>query len=130
MQPPGTPPRRLVRALPSRRRFLRRIAGHAAAAGGILAASLGLGVAGYHFLGGLAWIDAFVNAAMILTGMGPVNPIVSAPGKIFAALYALFSGVVFLTVMALLMAPVVHRFLHRFHLQLFDQDDEKPRTDR
>jgi len=93
-----------------------------------VAGSLGLGVLGYHLLGGLSWLDALVNASMILTGMGPVNEIATVAGKLFAAFYALFSGVAFLTIVAVLLAPAVHRFLHRFHLDLAGdpEDGEQP----
>ncbi len=93
-----------------------------------MAGSLALGVLGYHLLAGLSWLDALVNASMILTGMGPVNPIETAAGKLFASLYALFSGVAFLTIVAVLLAPAVHRFLHRFHLELAGdpEDGERP----
>jgi hypothetical protein len=84
---------------------------------GIDAGSLGLGVLGYRFLEGLSWIDALLNAAMILGGMGPVNELHSTAGKLFASFYALYSGVVFLVVAGVLFAPVVHRFLHYFHLE-------------
>ncbi len=93
-----------------------------------MAGSLGLGVLGYHLLGGLSWLDALVNASMILTGMGPVNVVATVAGKLFASFYALFSGVAFLTIVAVLLAPVVHRFLHRFHLDLAGdpEDGEQP----
>ena len=74
-----------------------------------------LGIAGYHLCGGLAWIDALVNASMILSGMGPVDPIASTGGKVFTSLYAVFSGVAFLTTVALVLSPFVHRIMHRFH---------------
>ena len=86
----------------------------------VIALSLGLGTWGYHSLGALAWIDALLNAAMILTGMGPVDPMRSAGGKLFATFYCLFSGIVFLTLMAIILAPIYHRFLHKFNL-----DDEE-----
>ncbi len=79
---------------------------------------LAIGSAGYHLLGGLPWLDAALNAAMILTGMGPVQPISTPPAKVFAIGYALFSGVFFLTVVAVLLAPALQHFLHRFHLKL------------
>jgi hypothetical protein len=79
--------------------------------------ALGLGVLGYHYFAQLSWIDAFLNASMILTGMGPMNPIVSLSGKLFAAFYALFSGIIFLSSILVVMAPIVHRFLHKFHLE-------------
>jgi len=88
--------------------------------------SLALGVLGYHLIAGLSWIDAVVNAAMILTGMGPVNEMTTVGAKLFASFYALFSGVAFLTIVAVLLAPAVHRFLHRFHLDLAgDAEDGK-----
>jgi hypothetical protein len=83
----------------------------------IVAFSLLLGGAGYHYCGHLPWIDAVLNASMILTGMGPVDPMRSRAGKLFAACYALYSGIAFLTMMAVLLAPVVHRMMHRFHLE-------------
>lgn len=104
--------------LPSRAVFFARVARGVAAGSGIIAVSLGLGVLGYHELAGLPWVDALLNAAMILTGMGPVNEISTIRGKLFATCYALFSGIAFLSVVAVLFAPVMHRFLHRFHLEL------------
>jgi hypothetical protein len=83
----------------------------------LLAAALLIGVAGYHFIARLSWVDALLNASMILTGMGPVAILTSTSAKIFASLYALFSGVVFLSATGVIMAPVVHRVLHRFHLE-------------
>jgi hypothetical protein len=71
---------------------------------------------GYHFLEQLPWIDALLNASMILGGMGPVDPIKTEAGKIFASCYALYSGLAIISVAGLLLAPVVHRFLHKFHL--------------
>jgi hypothetical protein len=114
--------------LPPRAHFLRRFAHSAAAAGGLVAGSLALGVLGYHALAGLSWLDALVNASMILTGMGPVNEMTTVGAKLFASFYALFSGVAFLTIVAVLLAPAVHRFLHRFHLDLAGEpeDGERP----
>ena len=80
-------------------------------------ASWALGTAGYHLVAGLPWVDAFLNAAMILSGMGPVDRLETTPAKLFAALYALFSGVVFIGVMGVLLAPWAHRTLHRFHAE-------------
>ncbi len=82
----------------------------------VIAAALGAGMLGYHRFEGLPWIDAFANAAMILSGMGPLAPLTTADGKLFAGCYALFSGLVFVVVIGIVFAPVVHRFLHRFHL--------------
>jgi hypothetical protein len=100
--------------------FYGRVARSAGLALGIVVASLGLGMAGYHFLEKLPWLDAFVNAAMILSGMGPVGELKTAPGKLFAGCYALFSGLAFLTAVAVVFAPVFHRFLHTFHLETQD----------
>ncbi len=97
--------------------FIRRLLRHGGGALMALALSLAAGTMGYHVLGHLAWVDAFENASMILGGMGPVDPIATTSGKIFASLYALYSGVVFLVVAGLLFAPMLHRLLHRFHLE-------------
>lgn len=87
----------------------------------VIALSLGIGTWGYHVFGGLEWIDALLNAAMILTGMGPVNPMLTTGGKLFAVFYCLFSGIVFLSLMAIILAPVYHRFLHTFHLEVDEE---------
>jgi len=100
-----------------RRKFLRRLAMHGLAAGGMVAVSLSLGILGYHFLAGLSWIDALLNASMILTGEGPVDPMRTATAKLFASFYALFSGVVFLAIWSILVVPVAHRLLHKLHLE-------------
>ncbi len=99
-----------------RHKYVRRVAGYGVLAVAIIAISLGIGIVGYHALEGLGWVDATVNAAMILGGMGPVNELHTDAGKLFAAGYALFSGIVFLVAAGVLFAPVFHRFLHRFHL--------------
>ena len=82
----------------------------------LLAFSLSMGMIGYHFLEGLSWIDSLLNASMILGGMGPVAPLQTEAGKLFASFYALYSGVVLLAGVGILAAPIFHRFLHRFHL--------------
>jgi hypothetical protein len=74
-------------------------------------------VYGYHYFGELSWLDALLNASMILSGMGPVNELRTTAGKLFATFYALFSGVAFITIVGVLFAPVIHRFLHKFHLE-------------
>jgi hypothetical protein len=99
------------------RRFARRILDHVAISLAIIAGSLGLGVLGYHHFEGLPWLDALLNAPMILGGMGPVDPIRTAGGKAFASFYALFSGVIFLIVVGIMLAPAAHRLLHRLHLE-------------
>ena len=87
----------------------------------VISVSLGVGTLGYHVFGELTWIDSLLNAAMILTGMGPVDPMKSVAGKLFATYYCLFSGLVFLSLMAIILAPIYHRFLHTFHLA--EEDD-------
>jgi len=82
----------------------------------IAGGSLAIGSAGYHVWGRLDWLDAFHNASMILTGMGPVNPMTTAAGKLFASCYALYSGIAFLSMIAVITAPIAHRMLHKFHL--------------
>jgi hypothetical protein len=84
----------------------------------IIFGSLVMGVLGYHFLENLAWIDALVNASMILGGMGPVNALRTNGGKLFASFYALYSGIIFLISVGIILAPLYHRFLHRFHLEV------------
>ncbi len=82
----------------------------------IVLVSLGLGMTGYHFFEDLPWLDAFLNAAMILSGMGPVAQIQTSGGKLFAGCYALFSGLALITTLAVVFAPLFHRFLHKFHM--------------
>jgi len=98
-----------------RKLFYLRLARHACMSLGIIGVSLGIGIVGYHCTGGLGWLDSLLNASMILSGMGPVNELKSDTAKWFASFYALFSGVVFITTCGVLFAPVVHRFLHKFH---------------
>ncbi len=89
---------------------------------GIVATALMIGVLGYHCIARLTWIDAVMNASMILTGMGPVATMTDTPSKLFASAYALFSGVVFLSAVGIVLSPVFHRILHKFHL---DDDDQQ-----
>ena len=127
MLPTASPHNRVAatrRAL--RRVLIRRLVRNAGIVATLLVATLVVGATGYHVLDGLPWLDAALNAAMILTGMGPVNPI-SAPGaKLFAIGYALFSGIFFLTMTAVLLAPALHHFLHRFHLDLSQAAEPLP----
>lgn len=88
----------------------------------LVAIALGIGMMGYHFFESMNWVDAFVNAAMILSGMGPVGELKTDAGKIFAGFYALFSGLVFISVAGILFAPIAHRALHKFHLEKGRQD--------
>lgn len=100
----------------SRADFTKRVARHVMLAFFALAVALGIGVVGYHTLGELEWLDALLNASMILGGMGPVDPLHKPVAKLFASGYALFSGLAFIGVASLLVAPFAHRLLHRFHL--------------
>ena len=104
-------------ALVPRRTFYRRLARSAGVGLLIVLASLTIGIAGYHFLEGMTWLDAFLNAAMILSGMGPVGSIQTSAGKFFAGCYALYSGLALITTIGVVFAPVFHRFLHKFHLE-------------
>lgn len=99
----------------SRGKFALRLLRHMLAASGLLAVSLAIGIFGYRTTENMAWLDALLNASMILGGMGPVNVLSTPGGKLFASFYALFSGVIFLVIAGILIAPVAHRILHRFH---------------
>jgi hypothetical protein len=92
-----------------------------------MSASLGVGMVGYHRLENLSWLDAFENASMILSGMGPVSPVQTSAGKVFAGCYALFSGLMLITSMGVIFAPVFHRFLHKFHLEAAQEDQAESR---
>lgn len=97
--------------------FAQRLAGAVLLACGVIASVLFIGVAGYHWLGGFDWIDSILEASMILGGMGPVNPLKTSGVKLFASGYALFSGLVFIGIMGIVLTPVVHRLLHKFHVE-------------
>ena len=105
-----------------RKAFLFRMSRSFGATLVIVSVSLLIGSVGYHHFGDLPWIDALLNAAMILTGMGPVDSMSSTAGKLFATFYALYSGIAFLTMMAVVLAPLIHRLLHKFHL---DEDEQE-----
>ena len=100
-----------------RHHFMVRLAHSGAVALGLIAVSLLIGMVGYHALEGLSWIDAFLNASMLLGGMGPVTTPVTYAGKLFAGLYALYCGVAVLLVAGVILAPIAHRILHRFHME-------------
>ena len=106
------------------RAFYARLAACVAVGLIVIAISLGIGMLGYHHFESFSWVDSFVNAAMILSGMGPSTPLQTNAGKLFAGFYALFSGIVFITTAGLMLAPVVHRFLHKFHLESESRDKE------
>ena len=98
-----------------RERFARRLVLHGAVALAVLVLSLGIGMAGYDYFESLAWRDAFLNSAMLLGGMGPVDAPRTDGGKLFAGFYALYAGLVFLVTAAIMLSPVLHRLLHLFH---------------
>jgi hypothetical protein len=100
-----------------RRPFYHRFLVALGLASALIAVSLGLGILGYHFFAGLDWVDSLLNASMILTGMGPVNTLNTDGAKYFASAYALFSGVVFISATGILLSPIFHRVLHKFHLE-------------
>ena len=112
-------------ALPTRALFARRLARNVFLTGSLVSGSLAIGALGYHELIGLDWLDATLNASMILTGMGPLAPFTTVPAKLFGIFYSLFSGVAFLSFAAVLLGPVAHRFLHRFHLELEEKRRER-----
>ena len=98
-----------------RRHFLRRLAAHGGVSTALVLASLGMGMAGYAAFEGLGWRDAFLNAAMLLGGMGPVEIPRTPTGKLFAGFYALYAGFIVLVAAGVLFAPALHRLLHTFH---------------
>ena len=100
--------------------FIKRIVASVVMAGILIALALLIGIAGYHWIGGFNWVDSLLEASMILGGMGPVNQLPSSEAKIFASGYALFSGLVFIAIMGVVLAPITHRMLHKFHV---DEED-------
>lgn len=112
----------------SRRDFAWRYVRWGGSAAAILLVSLAVGVCGYHFLDKLPWIDSLLNASMILGGMGPVDTLKNNASKLFASFYALYSGLLLISLAGLMLTPLVHRFIHKFHLEV-DKDtpgDDKP----
>lgn len=97
-------------------RYRSRVYRNLSAGVGLLVVFLLIGVVGYRYTCEFSWLDSLLNASMILSGMGPTNTITTSSGKVFASVYALASGVVFITTIGIIMAPVAHRFFHRFHL--------------
>jgi hypothetical protein len=110
--------------LPSRQ-FLSRVARHGGISGVVLLFSLIIGTLGFHWLAQQEWIDAFLNSSMLLGGMGPVGEIKTVPGKLFASIYALYAGIVFIATAGLLVAPVLHRVLHKIRLEEAKQRRQK-----
>jgi hypothetical protein len=113
--------------LPPRLIFAQRLGRNALLSSGLVSFSLGIGALGYHELVGLDWLDATLNASMILTGMGPLAPFTTTSAKLFGIFYSLFSGVAFLSFAAVLLSPVAHRFLHRFQLEVYEEDSREPK---
>lgn len=112
-----------VRSL--RRSLVPRLARNGLIVLGLVTAAVGIGAAGYHYLADLPWLDAALNAAMILTGMGPVNQLVTPGAKVFAIGYSLFSGVFFLSMVAVLLAPAANLFMHKFHLEVAERESRR-----
>jgi len=109
---------RRYQPLLSRREFAWRYVRWISVAILILTLSLAVGICGYHFLEGIPWLDSLLNASMILGGMGPVDTLKTRCGKLFASFYALYSGLLLISLAGLMFTPLIHRFLHRFHLEL------------
>jgi hypothetical protein len=103
--------------LAPRREFIRRLGWSVTTGAGLIAFSLAIGIGGYHTFAGLSWIDSFLDASMILSGMGPLSPLHTTGAKLFAGCYALYSGLALLTTAGVILAPLIHRALHRFHLE-------------
>ncbi|MBY0111605.1 MAG: hypothetical protein K2Y21_02195 [Phycisphaerales bacterium] len=112
---------RSIRPMAPRGLFLRHLAAGSLLASVLIGASLAIGTLGYHQLENLPWIDSFLNASMILSGMGPVDRLTTNAGKLFASIYALFAGIVFLSSAALIFTPVLRRTMHRLHLDMYEE---------
>lgn len=100
--------------------FIRRMGGNIGVAFGFISVSLIVGMCGYHFIEKQSWIDSFASASMILSGMGPTSPMETDAGKLFAGCYALYSGLAVIIITGIILAPVLHRVLHRFHVEVGD----------
>ena len=105
--------------------FVKRLILSLAIALGLSVVVLLIGIVGYHYLAGFDWVDSLLEASMLLGGMGPVNPLPTDAAKVFASAYALFSGLIFIAVMGLVLSPVVHRILHKFHVDEKDVDKSR-----
>lgn len=110
----------------SRWAFAKRLVKSIIFTSGVIGLSLFGGMAGYHIFEGMPWIDAFANAAMILSGMGPLAPLQTWNGKLFAGVYALYSGLVLVLAIGVIIAPIVHRIFHKFHLEMDEKGQKKP----
>ena len=103
--------------------FAKRVLKYSVFSISLLVVSIGIGITGYHFIGELNWIGSFYNASMILTGMGPVNAMEKDSAKLFASLYAIFSGVIFLSTVAIFFSPFAHRIMHLLHIEEIDDEE-------
>jgi hypothetical protein len=108
--------------------FIRRMLSSLGIALGMIFVALAIGIAGYHLIAGFNWIDSLLEASMILAGMGPVNPLTTDGAKVFASLYALFSGLVFIGIMGVVLTPLAHRMIHKFHLDNKDREKSVSKT--
>ena len=108
--------KRIPQLLP-RREFIRRLGWSVAAGGVLILFSLTIGMIGYHVVGELSWIDAFLDASMILSGMGPMSTLHTDAAKLFAGCYAIYCGIALIGTTGVILAPVIHRALHKFHLE-------------
>lgn len=108
--------------------FFRRVLLSMSLAAVVILLMLGVGVGGYHWLARLPWVDSLLNASMILGGMGPVDPLPTPAAKVFASVYALVSGLIFVGAVGLAISPVLHRLLHKFHID--DADLQTPEEDK
>jgi len=107
-----------VKQLPHKKHFYGKLMKSATLGSMFLIVSLSIGIIGYHYFFNIPWLDSLVNASMILTGMGPVDKAETDGAKLFSSLYAIYSGVAFLTSVAIIFSPVLHRFLHKFHIEV------------
>jgi hypothetical protein len=99
------------------------VARNALIGGLLIAAALFAGMLGYHVFEGMSWVDAYLNASMILSGMGPVGTLVTTPGKVFAGSYALFSGLAFIGIVVIMLSPIIHKFFRKIHLETGKKED-------
>ena len=106
----------------TRLQFFGRVLAHSGIAAAAIGVALFVGIAGYHYIGGLQWVDSLLNASMILGGMGPVDPLRSNAAKVFASIYALFSGLLFIGILAVVLAPFLHRLMHKLHMEEYDSN--------
>jgi hypothetical protein len=108
-----------TKALPTKRDFYKHLARNALIGVVMIIIALGIGMIGYHHYQPMTWVDAYINASMILSGMGPVDNMKTDGGKIFAGSYALFSGLTFIAIIGVVFAPIFRRFFHKMHIDLF-----------